>query len=554
MRDRIARCSLLVLLPIVFTSPAVALGEDHQDHAAHGVAHDVEGLGTVHFPVSCAAEVQPGFDRAVALLHSFGYEEARLAFQEVAQRDPSCAMARWGEAMTWYHPVWAPPTPAELAAGAAAAEAAAALPAKTERERAWVAAIGTFYRDSAKVDHRTRAQAYEEAMRQLMERSPDDTEATIFYAMLGTAPSPDGNLARQKRSAAILEPLLAAQPRHPGLVHYMIHAFDYPQTASLALGAARAYAGIAPESAHARHMPSHIFTRLGLWEEAAASNWSSVEAAQARAARLHPGTTPFDSLHAYDYLEYAYLQLGQDDKAAEVLALVSGTQHLDQWTFQAAHALAAVPARNALERRQWQAAATLTVPALGLDWTPFAYAQAIVPFANAVGAARSGDPAGARRAVERLSAIEAQLAAKPPAGSYDWAAQVESMRLAAAGWLARAERHDDEAVRLLGQAADLEERVGKHPVTPGAVLPAREQLGDLLLELGRPAEALAAYEAALAAAPNRFNGLAGAARAAEKAGRSERATELSAALRALCRPPACTRKEPLATVQAGATH
>ena len=554
MHDRIARFSWLVLLPIVFTSPAVALGEERHDHAAHG-AHDVEGLGVVHFPVSCAPEVQPGFDRAVALLHSFGYEEARLAFQEVAQRDPSCAMARWGEAMTWYHPIWAPPTPTELAAGAAAAEAAAALPAKTERERAWVAAIGTLYRDRDKLDHRTRAQAYEEAMRQLRERYPDDTEATIFYAMLGTAPSADGNLDRQKRSAAILEPLLAKQPRHPGPVHYLIHAFDYPQTASLALGAARIYAGIAPESAHARHMPSHIFTRLGLWEESIASNWSSAEAAQAFADRNHAGTTAFDAMHAYDYLEYAYLQLGQDDKAREVMERVGGVRRLDNpAAFQAGYALTAVPARYALERRQWKEAAALAEPAIALDWTGFRYAQAAVAFANAVGAARGGDPAGARKAVERLAAVRAALAAAPPAGSYDWVSQVESLRLAASGWLARAEKRDDEAVRLLTQAAELEERVGKHPVTPGAILPAREQLGDLLLELGRPADALAAYEADLAAAPNRFNGLAGAARAAEGAGRRERAAELAAALRALCRAPACTRDGALVEQPARASH
>ena len=554
MRDRIALCPQLVLLTMLLASPAAAQSEEHHSHAAHGVSHDVEGLGEVHFPVSCAPEVQPDFDRAVALMHSFGYEESRLAFQAVAKRDPSCAMARWGEAMTWYHPVWGAPKPDELGAGSAAAAAAAALPAKTERERAWIAAIGTFYRGGTEVDYKTRAAAYEEAMRQLAERFADDTEATIFYAMLGTAPSADPTLAKQKRSAAILEPLIAKHPRHPGLVHYLIHAFDYPQTASLALGAARTYAGIAPQSAHARHMPSHIFTRLGLWEESIASNWSSVEAAQAEVARTHPGTTAFEALHAYDYIEYAYLQLGQDEKAREVMQKVEQALKLSEGTFSAAYALAAVPARYSLERRQWREAASLSLPAANVDWTSLRYAEAIIPFANAVGAARAGDPARARQAVERLVELQAKLATAPPAGLYDWAGQVEALRLAAAAWLARAERRDEEAVRLLTQAADLEDRVGKHPVTPGAVLPAREQLGDLLLELGRPAEALAAFEVSLAAAPNRLNGLTGASRAAELAGRQDRAAELSAALRALCRAPGCTRFETRASTTAPTLH
>jgi len=534
MRQSPARSVALALVAVLVLARGAAAQMD--EHTGHHHEGEVEGLGAVHFPVSCAAGVQPAFDRAVAYLHSFGYEESRAGFQDVAARDPSCAMARWGEAMTYFHPLWAPPIPDELVAGAKAAAAAAALPAKSPREVAYVAAIGAFYKDAPQVDHRTRAAAYRDAMRGVHERFPDDTEATIFYAlsMLGAAPPSDPTLAQQKEAAALLNGLLASQPHHPGIIHYLIHAFDYPATASLALDAARVYASIAPLSPHARHMPSHIFTRLGLWQESIASNWSSVEAAQAEIARTHPGATAYEALHAYDYLEYAYLQLGQDDKAREVMETVAKAKSVNQGTFSAAYGLAAVPARYALERRQWKEAADLQPPAIDIDWSHALYAAAILPFANAVGAARLGDAARARPAVLQIAALEAKLAAAPPAGPYDWAGQVKSMRLAAEGWVARAEKRDDEAVRLLEQAADLEDKGGKHPVTPGAVLPAREQLGDLLLELGRPDGALAAYDATLAAAPNRWNALAGAARAAAVASKPERVAELQAKLKALC--------------------
>ena len=543
MRPRHATLVALAVavLLVPFCRAAGAQAEEHQHHHPAG---EIEGLGAVHFPIGCQAAVQPAFDRGMALLHSFGYEEARAAFVEVAERDPACAMARWGEAMTWYHPVWAPPTAAELAAGRTAAAAAAALPTKNERDAAFVAAIQTFYRDSETVDHKTRALAYEEAMRQVMERFPDDPEATILYAELLAPATTDPELTKPRRAAAILEKLLPQYPRHPGIAHYLIHAFDYPQTAELALPAARTYAGIAPQAAHARHMPSHIFTRLGLWQESIASNWSSVEAAQARVTRTHPGATAFDAMHAYDYLEYAYLQLGQDAKARDVLDVVARTSELDDAQFAAGFALAAVPARYALERHQWREAAALELPPMAakMRWEQYVYAEAILPFTHAVGAARSGDPAAAHLALDQLAAVKAKLAAAPPAGPYDWVGQVESLRLAAAGWVARAERRNDEAVRLLTQAAELEERVGKHSVTPGALLPAREQLGDLLLELGKPTDALAAYDAALHSAPRRFNSVAGAARAAQLAGQADRTRELAAQLRELC-GAGCERAE-----------
>src|SRR6185436_3688533 len=306
---------------------------------------EAEVLGHVHFPITCKPEVQPAFDRAMALLHSFGYEMARQAFASLAEQDPACGMARWGVAMTWYHPIWAPPTPAELAAGRAAAEEAARLGARSEREKGYIAAIGAFYRDADKLDHRTRATAYQAAMEKLAAAFPEDDEAAIFHALalLGTAPPNDTTYAQQKRAAEILNRLLPEHPDHPGILHYIIHAFDYPQLASLALPAARAYAKVAPSSPHALHMPSHIFTRLGLWQESIASNLESAAAAKAQMARAHPGATAFDDLHALDYLEYAYLQLGADQKAREVLEEVAKASRFDEANFAAGYALVAVP-------------------------------------------------------------------------------------------------------------------------------------------------------------------------------------------------------------------
>lgn len=532
------RYGLIVLTIACWLAAGPAAAQESHEHKHP----ETEVLGRVDFPITCKPEGQPAFNRAMALLHSFGYEAAREAFATLAEQDPACGMARWGVAMTWYHPIWAPPTPAELAAGRAAAEEAARLGARSEREKGYIAAIGAFYRDAEKLDHRTRAAAYQAAMEKLSAAFPEDDEAAIFYglALLGTAPPADTTYAQQKRAAEILNRLLPEHPDHPGILHYVIHSFDYPQLATLALPAARAYAKVAPSSPHALHMPSHIFTRLGLWEESIASNLDSAAAAKAQVARSHPGATSFDDLHALDYLEYSYLQLGDDHKAREVLEEVAKASRFDEPNFAAGYALVAVPARYALERRDWAAAAALEKPAAELPWERFSYAQGITSFANALGASRLGNLDRARKALAELQALHAAMAKEPPAGPYDWAGQVDAMRLAAAGWVAFAEGRQEEAVRLLTAAADKEEAVGKHPVTPGAILPAREQLGDLLFELGKPREALAAYEASLAEAPKRFNTLAGAARAAEQAGEEARARSLSEELLALC-GPSCER-------------
>jgi tetratricopeptide (TPR) repeat protein len=513
------------LIVVTLLAPAIRA----QEHAhSHG---EMEALGKVNFPTSCR-DVDAEFTRAVALLHSFGYEEARRAFEAVAAKDPACAMAYWGIAMTWYHPIWAPPNSQELAAGTAAAKKAAELGATNERERGFIGAIGAFYRDAGRLNHPARAQAYRNLLQQLSEQLPDDHEVQIFYALslLGTAPPDDATFANQKKVAAILNGLLPLEPQHPGITHYMIHSFDYPQLAADALPAARAYARIAPDSPHALHMPSHIYTRLGLWPDSIASNLASADAGRQLVARRHPGAASMDTLHALDYLEYAYLQMGDDDAARKVLLEAATAKTFDDPTFAAGYALAAIPARYALERRDWKAAVQLEPPAAALPWTNFSYAPAIVYFAQTIGASRAGELDRARSALGQLEKIHMDLLKSPIPGPYDWTSQVESSRLAAAAWLVYAEGQKDAAVTMARAAATLEQKTGKHPVTPGPPLPARELLGDMLLEMGQPAEALAAYETSLHDAPNRFNSLYGAARAAELSKNMDRARELYTAL------------------------
>ncbi|HKF43620.1 MAG TPA: hypothetical protein VKG01_11010 [Thermoanaerobaculia bacterium] len=517
----------LSLLLCLSASALRAAQESHAHHHGPG-----ESLGKVNFPISCSEATRADFIRGLAFLHSFGYEESRDSFTAAAAKDPSCGIASWGVAMTYYHPIWAPPSPVELAAGRAASEKAATAGAKTDREKGYIAAIGAFYKDSDKVDHRTRALAYKAAMEDLTKRFPEDHEALIFYALslLATATPADATYANQKKAAEILNGLLVEEPDHPGVAHYLIHAFDYPALASLALPAARSYSKIAPSSAHALHMPSHIFTRLGLWQESIDSNIASAETARRYVARAHPGAESFDAAHAMDYLEYAYLQIGDEAKAKQVVEQSAAAKTFDEGSFAAGYALAAIPARYALERRRWEDAAKLEPPKAELPWDRFSYVNAITPFAQALGAARTGQNEKARAAVARIEDVHAALVKTPIPGPYDWASQVESMRLAAAAWLAYANGKNDEALSLARSAADLEDKTGKHPVTPGSVLPARELLGDLLLEMNKPAEAMAEYEKSLKETPNRFNGLYGAARAAELSGNPEKARTLYAKL------------------------
>lgn len=509
-------------------SPLLADHDHDHDHAA-------ESLGKVHFPVSCAPAQQAAFDRAAALVHSFGYERAENAFKAILAEDPGCAMAYWGIAMSTFHQIWGPGTDAEFARGQAAAKKAAQLPAPSAREGDLIRAVGAFYIEDKPRLHVERVAAYADAMASVAGRYPEDHEIQIFRALSLLAKAynspPDKTYALQKQAAGILNGLLPQEPEHPGIAHYMIHSFDYPELAPLALDAARAYAKIAPDAPHALHMPSHIFTRLGYWQESIDSNVASAAAATKQAEKEHPGATSFNALHAMDYLEYAYLQTARDAEAKAVVDGVARATSVDAPEPAAGYAIAAVPARYALERRDWKEAAALTLsPAF--PWEKFPHTEALVHFARAVGAARGGDVATARQALDRLTVLQTSLRGKT---GFDWATQVDIQRRAAAGWLARAEKKDDEALTLLRSAADLEDSTDKHPVTPGAVLPAREQLADLLVELGQPKEALAEYEHSLKTAPARYNSLLGAAQAAEKSGETVKAADLYGQLATLCK-------------------
>jgi hypothetical protein len=502
---------------IVFLAHPLAAQVDQHDHHAM----NPERLGTVSFPISCNADVQPRFTRAVALLHSFWYEEAEKAFVDIAKADPACGIAWWGAAMSNYHEVWPSPySPAELARGMSEAQKAESIGAKTAREKGYINAIAAFYRDGDKVDIVPRARAYEAGMEQLTKDFPNDDEAAILYGLAlvahGMSTPGDKTYAYQRQAADIFNRLLVTHPDHPGIAHYLIHSFDYPSLAPLALNAAYAYAKIAPSSPHALHMPSHIFVRLGMWKETIDSNLSSANAAREYAARAHPGAMSFDMLHADDYLAYAYLQRGEDEKVRQLTDELSAVKALDVESFAGYYALAAVPARFALERRRWADAAALTVRPAEFPWDRYAYAEAITWFARAVGAARAGDPARARADVERLKQLRQKL------NPY-WAQQLDIQIHAADGWIAHAEGHNDDAEAALRAAADLEDSTEKSPVTPGSILPAREMLGDFLLEVNQPRKALDAYERSLKDSPNRLNGLSGAARAAQLAGDREKA-------------------------------
>lgn len=511
---------MLVLMALALSAASV------EEPAGHTHDHQPQ-LGAVRFETSCSAPASEAFREGLGWLHSFQYESAALAFAEAAKRDPDCAIARWGVAMSHYHPLWAPPSAAELAVGRSALAEAAKAGNSSPRERDFIAAVDAFYRDSDKLDHKTRVLAYGAAMEALHARYPDDHEAAVFHALALIAAGTierDASFSRERRAGEILNRVLAAEPDHPGVAHYLIHTFDYPPLADLALPAARRYAAIAPDSPHAQHMPSHIFVRLGLWDEAIASNVASKASARAMARKLGLADASSEQLHAMDYLAYAYLQTGQDAKAEQVSADLGAIRQADPPVFTVAYAATAIPARLVLERKQWRAAASLALADRTRRLAPlseFRWGEAHLRFARAIGAARSGDVAATQREVAELRAIEDSLTVPP--GAYDWKTQVALQRQVAEAWLAQAEGRSDAALALMRGAADLDDATEKHPVTPGAILPAREQLGELLLALDRPRDALEAFRASLARAPNRLAGLAGAARAAQAAGLPEEA-------------------------------
>jgi hypothetical protein len=468
-------------------------------------------LGNVHFATSCNDTAQRRFDRAMRYQHSFWYQQSKEIYETALQADPNCAIAYWGIALSlWNNPHGPPPAP-NLAPALAAIEKAKAIGAGTERERDFIEALAVLYTDYDKVDYRVRLQKYLKAMEALAAKYPDDDEAQIFYAItLNVSASPaDKTYAQQLKGAAILEPIFKRQPQHPGVAHYLIHLYDYPPIAAKGLDAAMRYAAIAPAAPHAQHMPSHIFTRVGYWKESIASNTASVKAAKA-------GGETNEALHASDYMVYAELQLAHDREAQAVIADMMTVTDFNPNIQGGPFALAASPARYAVERGDWAAAAALEVRP-----TKFAHVMAITHFARALGAARSGHPHDAQADIAKLAELRDKL--RDAKDAY-WANQVDIQRQIATAWMLEAEGKSDEALAAMRAAVEAEDKTEKSPVTPGPLAPARELFGDMLLARGDAVGALAAYEATLIKEPNRFNATAGAAAAADKLGDKAKAT------------------------------
>jgi tetratricopeptide (TPR) repeat protein len=502
---------LVAAIPLLLLPPGTLRAQEHGEHAHP----EGEEIGSVHFPTSCNEAAQARFDRGVAKLHSFWFPSASEEFAAAAAADPGCAMAHWGTAMTlWGNPM-ARSSPSEdhtAQAVAAVARAEALAADVTPRERAYIEAVAALYRDYESVGFFDRMRAHEEALRAVVDANPDDTEAAIFHArmMVANADPADLTFARQKEAAEILLPLFELQPQHPGLAHYIIHAFDAPPIAGQGLAAAKRYAEIAPDAPHALHMPSHIFTRLGYWDESIETNRRSAEA------------SPSDNVHAKDYMVYAYLQQGRDTAAREVVEGLAPPDDPYYGGLLGFNALA-MPARLALEVGDWAAAAALPAPEEG--GAPFA--EAVPRFARAVGAARNGQPEMAGGDIDRLEVLESDLA---ESGEAEWAVRVGAQRLAAEAWVLWADGDRESALDTARRAAELEETVEKHPVTPGPLLPARELYADMLLESGDAAAAQFAYEATLAREPRRARALYGAGRAAAQAGDDAAAARYAAEL------------------------
>jgi tetratricopeptide (TPR) repeat protein len=480
--------------------------------ASAAFAQQGDKLGKVDFPNSCSPAVQEKFLRGMAMLHSFYYSAAQKAFEEVAAEDNSCAIAVWGYAsILMSNPlqgIGASLKSAELAQ--AAIDKGRKMGAKTQREREYLEAVATYYEDFANRPERARQLARAKAYEALAAQYPDDDEAQIFYALYlaGTQTASDQTYSAYLKAAAILEKQFAKHPDHPGVAHYLIHSYDAPPIAARGLPAARRYAGIAPDAPHALHMPSHIFTRVGAWADSATTNRRSADAAQR-------SNDPDDALHALDYMTYAYLQLARDGDARKTFEEARTMTGINPARATAYYALAAMPARYVVERGTWRDAAKLAPSP-----SNFPFTEAMTHFARALGAARSGDPAAAQTDIQKIGVLRDRL--KVAKSDY-WANEVEVMRLASVAWVVLAPTKGDEALALMRQAADIEDRSEKNIVTPGRLLPARELLGDMLMELKRPAEALTEYEASQQREPNRYRGLYGAGQAAAQSGNRDKA-------------------------------
>jgi tetratricopeptide (TPR) repeat protein len=518
------RFAYLLLFSCLFSLSTFA--DDDKDHPHHEDLTTAQ-LGTVHFPVSCAASAQKPFERGVALLHSFWYEEAEKEFLQIAKDDPGCAMAHWGVAMSIWHQLWNEPDEKVIARGLDEVKAAVKLEGRTtSREKAYIAAIEAFYRDSAKFDHQTRAQAYSAMMRNVHKSYPDDHEAAVFYALslLASEPHHDETFANRKEAAAILEKLFATEPDHPGVAHYLIHSYDKPQLAELGIPAARRYAKVAPAAPHALHMPAHIFARVGLWQDDINSNLASI-AATRKTAAMHMGGEGHQ-FHAMDFLVYAYLQSGREADAAKVIDEVKAMPKMESMYGHdfdpQTNALSAFPAMYDLELRHWSDAAALQpVPgALPGDLE-------VTYWARAIGAARSGDLTQAHKDLREIETLRQKALAEKKTEFAEGGLQDYQE---AEAWILHAEGEDDKAAAILRTIADRNDRLGDEPES----IPAREMLADMLLEAKHAQQALVEYQTDLKLNPNRFNGLYGAARAAEAAGKQSEASEYYALLLKNC--------------------
>lgn len=525
-------CSAFLLLPILYSckdNTATRFAEINSLDLKRGEIvscgpQEGELFGSVSFTASVPDSLKKDFNIAIALLHSFEYNESEKMFAKIIERSPDCAMAYWGVAMSNFHPLWAPPTEAELRKGAKAIELAASINNKTKRESDYIDALAKFFENAGQSDHRTRVLSYENAMEKLYQTYPDDIEAGVFYALaLNAAADPaDKTYAKQKKAFSILNPIFQKEPLHPGLAHYIIHNCDYPPLAELALPAARKYASIAPASAHAQHMPSHIFTRLGLWDECIRSNLVSVSAAQCYASKAKIKGHWDEELHGIDYLVYAYLQKGNDELAKQQLDYIQTIDEVDGVNFKTAYAFAAIPARYALERKMWKEAATLSLHPDGFPWEKFPWEESITHFARSLGALHLNDIKTAKTELENLKSRYDQLAKQ--IDKKQEAIQVAIQVKATEAWIEYKQGNNEKALELMKEAADIEDGTEKHPVTPGEVIPARELYGEMLLEMNKPALALENFELDLKTHPNRFNGLYNAAMAAQKTGNKEKAT------------------------------
>ncbi|MFC0774854.1 tetratricopeptide repeat protein [Terrimonas alba] len=479
-------------------------------------------FGTVEFTTSCSPNTKKDFDLAIALLHSFEYDEAEKVFAKVIEQDPECAMAYWGVAMSNYHPLWAPPTSQELEKGAKAITMAQSLSQQQGVETEYINAMALFYKNWNTTDHRTRSHNYRNAMEKIYTNNPANKEAAIFYALAlnATADPTDKSFVNQKKAGDILTALYPEGPNHPGIVHYIIHTYDYPELATLALPAARKYAAIAPSSAHAQHMPSHIFTRLGLWDECIQSNLVAASSAKCYAENAGLKGHWDEELHALDYLVYGYLQKGQNKQAKEQWDYLRTIKEVHPINFKVLYAFASIPSRYVLENKLWKEAASLETYPANFPWEKFPWQRAIIHFTRLLGNVHTGRLDSAKMELRKMQILRDTLLGQK--NVYE-ASQVEVQIKTGEAWIFFGEEKNEEAVKLMNTAAGLEDKTEKHPVTPGEVLPARELLGDMLLQMNKPAGALIAYEADLKKHPNRFNGLYGAALASEKTNNTEKA-------------------------------